>query len=167
MEAKERNVEAWMIVLLINVNDYLPSDDLPFPLFCCLASSRHAKPEELKWAPPDPLQFFFCCLFMLCTSATNQQRGICKTLPDSPIADLLKDSKHRVTLLRNTLSENQEMAALWALMFYFQAYKPNHHTIWHKYTCYCVPSWNLVCCTRYNMGIAVISSYTIIINIVD
>jgi len=58
---------------------------------------------------------------MLCTSATNQQRGICKTLPYSHIADLLKDSKHRVTLLRNTLSENQEMAAL-ALMFSFQAY---------------------------------------------
>lgn len=129
---------------------------------------HHSMPNPRNWNERLLTRsfFFFCCLFMLCTSATNQQRGICKTLPDSPIADLLKDSKHRVTLLRNTLSENQEMAALWALMFYFQAYKPNHHTIWHKYTCYCVPSWNLVYCTRYNMGIAVISSYTIII-IVD
>jgi len=48
MEAKERNVEAWMIDLPIDVNDYLPSDDLPIFLFCCLASSQHAKPEEFK-----------------------------------------------------------------------------------------------------------------------
>lgn len=93
-------------------------------LFCCLASSQHAKPKELKWAPPDLLlfSFLFCWLFMWCTSATNQQRGICKTLPDS------WSSQGQLTpLLRNTLSDNQEMAALWALICFI--FKPISQTI--------------------------------------
>lgn len=48
MEAKESNVEAWTAVLLIDVNDYLPRDDLPFLLLCSLASSQHAKPEVVE-----------------------------------------------------------------------------------------------------------------------
>lgn len=48
MEAKESDVEARTAVLLIDVNDYLPRDDLPFLLLCSLASSQHAKPEVVE-----------------------------------------------------------------------------------------------------------------------
>lgn len=164
MEAKESNVEAWTAVLLIDVNDYLPRDDLPFLLICSLASSQHAKPEVVEWAPPDLFLSFFCWLFMWCTSATNQQRGICKTLPDIPIADLLKDSSRRVILLRNTLSENQEMAALRALICLFNPisqtmtlYGTSIHAIVFPHE-----TWFIV----HIMHIIVISS-TIIIIIVD
>jgi len=53
MEAKERNVEAWMIDLPIDVNDYLPSDDLPIFLFCFfffffVASSCCARLQQIS-----------------------------------------------------------------------------------------------------------------------
>lgn len=167
MEAKESNVEAWTAVLLIDVNDYLPRDDLPFLLLCSLASSQHAKPEVVEWAPPDLFLSFFCWLFMWCTSATHLQREICKTLPDSPIADLLKDSSRRAILLRNTLRKlrNGCITSFDTLLVVFfnpisqtmTLYGTSIHAIVFPHE-----TWFIV----HIMGIIVISS-TIIIIIVD
>lgn len=64
MEAKERNVEAWAVVLLMDVNDYLPSDDLPFPLLLSGIITA-CQTQGIEMSTTWPVSFFFSFLLTL------------------------------------------------------------------------------------------------------
>lgn len=121
MESKERYVEAWTAVLLIDVNDYLSRDDLPFLLLCSLASSQHAEPEVLEWAPPGLFLSFFAdssCDVRLQQISREGFVKHCQTALSS------QGRFTCVIVLRNTLSDNQEFD-----MFVFSSLlaEPSHY----------------------------------------
>lgn len=108
MESKERNVEARTTVWLIDVNDYFSTDDQQFLLFCSLASSQN---ERLLSC----FCLFFCWLFKWCSLHLQQisRKGFVKHCQTA------LSSQGRFTcviVLRNTLSDKQEMAVLQALI---------------------------------------------------